>query len=67
MPVDLIRWLLTEGADPHIEDAAGKDCCDKVKELGLYHELKIFWKKSCIKKRQLRTKFRKAVVDLNNL
>ena len=67
MPVDLVKWLLKAGADPHIEDQEGRDCCDKAKEYNIYNEVKVFWKDACIKKPQLRTKFNKNVLQLQIL
>lgn len=26
---DAVRWLISKGANPHIEDLSGEDCCDK--------------------------------------
>jgi hypothetical protein len=31
-----LKFLLKNGANPHIEDFSGKDCCDKVKEIEKY-------------------------------
>lgn len=33
---NVIEWLLDAGADPHIEDIKGLDCCDKVHKSGQY-------------------------------
>ena len=62
MPVDLVKWLLKAGGDPHIEDRDGIDCCDKARQLGLYQEVKVFWNHACTKKPQLRTIFNKNVI-----
>ena len=35
-------------------DSNGKDCCDKVKELGLYKNIELFWNDECIKNPTLR-------------
>jgi len=32
---DVIDFLIEKGANPHIMDPAGEDCCDKAKRLGL--------------------------------
>jgi hypothetical protein len=32
--------MLSQGADPHFEDAVGLDCCDKAK--GIYPHIKEF-------------------------
>ena len=36
VPRHLIEWLLDAGANPHIEDKNGLDCCDKVYQSGKY-------------------------------
>ena len=36
----IIRYLLNKGADPHIEDANKQDCCDKVKDVQQYKDIK---------------------------
>ena len=28
MPAKIVKWLLKSGANPHILDYEGKDCCD---------------------------------------
>jgi hypothetical protein len=50
----MIALLLRFNADPHIEDKNGKDCCDKVREMNIYKEIEVFWKKDCYKSPRLR-------------
>lgn len=56
-PVELVRWLLRAGADPHIEDAEAFDCCDKAQQLDIYHYVNKLWKNDCVTKPHLRKKF----------
>lgn len=47
-----IKFLLSYGANPHIEDKDSLDVCDKVKKAGLYtksqhHIFKVFWSNQC--------------------
>ena len=37
-----IKFLLEQGADPHIMDLTGEDACDKAKRNNLAHEFKAF-------------------------
>ena len=57
LPVELIKWLLRAGADPHIEDAEGYDCCDRAKQLDMYQNVNKLWKNECVMKPHLRKKF----------
>lgn len=56
-PVELIKWLLRAGADPHIEDAEGFDCCDRAKQLDMYQNVNKLWKNECVMKPHLRKRF----------
>ena len=42
MSIKMITFLIKLGANPHIEDRNGKDCCDKVKDKKEYKGIKIF-------------------------
>jgi ankyrin repeat protein len=47
---DAIKFLLYKGADPHIMDLTGEDCCDKAKRLEIDHMYKEFQECSLRKK-----------------
>ena len=38
----MIKFLLNNGANPHIEDKYGNDCCDKGKLIPRYNKIKVF-------------------------
>ena len=50
----MINFLIHSGANPHIEDHNGKDCCDKVQKLKLYKNIAVFWNDECYENPQLR-------------
>ena len=35
-PTKVIKFLLKQGANPHIEDTNGLDCCDKAQKIEMY-------------------------------
>lgn len=39
LPLKYVKFLLKNGANPHIEDHTGKDCCDKAKGIQLYSQV----------------------------
>jgi hypothetical protein len=38
----MIKFLLNHGANPHIEDKEGLDCCDKGRMIRRYDKIKVF-------------------------
>ena len=42
VPTKVIKFLLKQGANPHIEDPNGLDCCDKAQKIEMYKQIKIF-------------------------
>ena len=52
-----IKFLLKAGANPHIEDVRGEDCCDKAQRLGVFHSITTLHDGKCKANPQLRTKF----------
>jgi hypothetical protein len=53
----MIKFLLINGANPHIEDASGEDCCDKGRLVRRYDKISIFFNDDCIKNKELRQKY----------
>ena len=49
LPSPILKMLLKLGANPHMEDKNGKDCCDKAVELNLYKDINIFHEQKCQK------------------
>ena len=43
----VIKYLLSIGANPHIEDTEGFDCCDKAQDIERYSKVKEFKKYAC--------------------
>ena len=50
----VIKFLLRNGANPHIEDDKGKDCCDKAILVHRYQDIKLFHQKECARDPSLR-------------
>ena len=42
MASKFVKFLLKNGANPHIEDFQGIDCCDKAIKVERYRDIKIF-------------------------
>ena len=51
-----VKFLLKYGADPHIEDFQGLDCCDKALNIDRYAKIKTFINPECRADPSLRTK-----------
>lgn len=52
----VVKFLLREGANPHVEDKDGKDCCEKAQGNERYEKIKIFKNPECIANPSLRIK-----------
>ena len=47
LPDKMIQFLLSAGANPHIEDETERDCCDKVQRLKKYYGIPELRENSC--------------------
>ena len=54
MESQMIKFLLNHGADPHIEDAEGLDCCDKGRMNRRYAKICTFHDNKCKINKELR-------------
>jgi len=54
MDLQMIKFLLNHGADPHIEDEEGLDCCDKGRLYKRYNKINIFHDNKCKINKELR-------------
>jgi hypothetical protein len=54
MDLQMIKFLLNNGADPHIEDMDGLDCCDKGRLNKRYNKVDLFHNNKCIINKELR-------------
>ena len=52
----VVKFLLSNGANLHIEDLNGLDCCDKAEQIERYAKIKEFRKKECKVNPELRIK-----------
>lgn len=57
----MIKHLLKNNANPHIEDANGQDCCDKAREIPEYRKIKALSGKACSKDPSIRVKCNTAL------
>lgn len=53
----MIKFLLNHGANPHIEDKEGLDCCDKGRMIRRYDKIKVFQRDECKINKELRQKY----------
>ena len=63
LPSKIINWLIEHGADLHLEDNEGLDCCDKVARDNSYPKIKVLRDHQCKLNRRLRTKANKQDID----
>lgn len=61
----IVNFLIKHGADPHIEDFSGKDCCDKAKDNERYKKLATLSQMECKYKPHLRKKPGKLIEQTN--
>ena len=54
MDLQMIKFLLSHGANPHIEDEDGLDCCDKGRLNKRYNKIKISHDDGCKINKELR-------------
>ena len=47
LPSKIINWLIEHGADLHLEDNEGLDCCDKVARDNSYPKIKVLRDYQC--------------------
>jgi ankyrin repeat protein len=52
----IIKFLLISGANPHIEDKSGIDCCDKARDIHRYNKIKALNNHDCRDNPALRVK-----------
>lgn len=60
MESQMIKFLLSNGANPHIEDKNGLDCCDKGRLIRRYEKIRIFQRHECKANTELRQKYNAA-------
>ena len=62
-----MKFLLGNGANPHVEDYKGLDCCDKAEHVERYAKIKEFRKKLCHNNPSIRIKMNQAnMIKLNS-
>lgn len=63
----IVKFLLKAGANPHIEDKYGRDCCDLVASKPQYRKIKALSKKECHSNPSLRIKYSQGAEALSLL
>jgi len=63
----IVNFLVKAGANPHMEDYEGKDCCDKATNVERYEKLRALTSYECKKNPSLRIPAGTEVEIVNNL